>query len=396
MGHPAWVDGRDGFCNLGFKGSCDVFAQRIDANGKYLWSAAGVPVAQVSNVNSASNGLAMTSDQAGGAILAWETNNGGCCTIYSQRIDANGSPVWPLNGVQISSTPTIVIGPIRVPPQIVTDGTGGAIVSWWNIQYVPLTHDPTISAQRISPQGQFMWPSAGVTVVPLLWQNDQQYSMTSDEKGGAIFAGANPNITVMPNIWTVTVQRVTPDGQMAWGAGVGVTDEHIPDISPSVTADGVGGTFITWQGCDFQGPPCHIRTHHVGANGIPAWAARVEVAAVPTASNGAQLVVDGKGGVVTLWTDCRTGSLNTCPDQLSLYGQRIDAKGKIVWQGQGFAIASGTGNRGVIYPGFASGFTVLNDGESGAILAWPDGRRHPCSVDPSIGECDLFAQHIKF
>jgi hypothetical protein len=393
----AWIDGRDGFCSVGFKGSCDIFAQRLDATGQYLWTAVGVPVAQVSNTPLAPEGFAMISDQAGGAIMAWEQGDPLlCCTIHAQRIDSAGSPVWVVNGIQVSPTPTIVIGGIGAPPQMVSDGAGGAIASWWNIQYVPATHDPTISAQRISPTGQLMWASAGVTVVPLLWQNDQQYSMTSDGKGGAIFAGANPNITVIPSIWTVTVQRVGPDGQMTWGTGIGLTDEHIPAISPSMAADGNGGVFVTWQGQDSQGGPYHIRTHHVGADGIPKWPSRVEIVTVPQGSNGPQVIVDGTGGVVTFWTDCRNGTIDNCGNELSLYGQRIDANGRIKWQDQGYPISSGTGNRGIIYPGDATGFTVISDGSGGAVLAWPDGRHNPCSVDPAIGECDLFAQHVKF
>src|SRR6266850_8455241 len=33
-----WVDGRAGFCDEGFKASCDIYAQRIDASGALLWN----------------------------------------------------------------------------------------------------------------------------------------------------------------------------------------------------------------------------------------------------------------------------------------------------------------------------------------------------------------------
>src|SRR5262245_47296272 len=65
-------------------------------------------------------------DGAGGAIIAWIDQRGGSgeLSIYAQRISASGYIQWPANGIVITSVPA----GMPYDPQMVSDGSGGAII----------------------------------------------------------------------------------------------------------------------------------------------------------------------------------------------------------------------------------------------------------------------------
>ena len=118
----AWVDGRAGFCNLGFKGSCHIYAQRFNASGDILWQIDGVPVVTFSG-NQGITGIGIVADGSGGAVLGWGDNRV-CCTIFAQRINTSGASMWPINGIQVNPDPTLVTGTIGAGTQMIGDGAG--------------------------------------------------------------------------------------------------------------------------------------------------------------------------------------------------------------------------------------------------------------------------------
>ena len=242
-----WVDGRAGFCDQGFKGNCDIYAQRIDASGALLWNSLGVPIVTAPE-NQGISGIAMTSDGMGGAILAWEDGRPNCCKIFAQRIQGNGQVAWPTDGIRVSPEPTIVFGTIGAP-QIASDGNGGAIISWWNFQYSDPNQPETVSAQLIDANGNTQWPSAGVTVSgisagPTSGQ-ERSYALTPDGDSGAIFAGTFNDQT---GAGILVVQRVTGTGQVTWSStGQELYSAAAHTLYTTMTSDGSGGVIVVWD-----------------------------------------------------------------------------------------------------------------------------------------------------
>jgi len=75
----------------------------------------------------------MCTDGTGGVIIAWEDGRNetdGDCDIYAQRIDSAGVVRWEENGIPISRK-------IRMQycQRIVSDGSGGAIIVWTELNY---------------------------------------------------------------------------------------------------------------------------------------------------------------------------------------------------------------------------------------------------------------------
>jgi len=96
-------------------------------------------------------GQTIAADVSGGAttgssIITWKTAGG---AIKAQKIDSSGDPQWGSGGVIVCSTNSEI-------PQIISDGNGGAIITW--VDYRDVTKD--IYAQRLADDGDLMWPVA--------------------------------------------------------------------------------------------------------------------------------------------------------------------------------------------------------------------------------------------
>jgi len=140
----AWDDGRID--------PASEFAQHINANGAIQWGS-GAPIDTVHYESK--GGPAMVSDGAGGAVIVWmRSKNGGSgpANPYAQRISGNGNQHWTANGVVLdTSTVDDILW------NIVSDGSGGAIVAWGqNVTF--------IRAQHIDISGTIQWTSGGASI----------------------------------------------------------------------------------------------------------------------------------------------------------------------------------------------------------------------------------------
>ena len=136
----AWEDARLGRDNH------DIYSQRILADGTVPWAADGVALCTGANYQGAQS---VTPDGAGGAIVAWCDGRSGN-EVYSQRISADGAVQWPADGVLVCTYPIYA----RDLPRIVSDGTGGAIVTWFDSRNGDAGDPDDIYAQRVQANGQ--------------------------------------------------------------------------------------------------------------------------------------------------------------------------------------------------------------------------------------------------
>ena len=151
----------------------DIYAQRVGANGTAIWTANGVPIC---NTGKDVGSFEVALDDLGGAIITWQDERGSSVDIYAQRVGADGSVMWTANGVPIC---TESMGDFS--PQLASDGLGGAIITWEDGR-LP-THG--IYAQKVAANGSMMWQVNGVPICtagayPLLPE------VTTDGWGGGI------------------------------------------------------------------------------------------------------------------------------------------------------------------------------------------------------------------
>ena len=128
-------------------GLSDIYAQRIDSNGVAQWAPEGVVI---SNHQAGEVNPTLISDNAGGAIITWAGGHG-YRKILAQRINADGVAQWRANGVSIC--PSALNN--QMYPMITSDNAGGAIIAWYG--YPNAVSQWDIWAQRIDANGALRW-----------------------------------------------------------------------------------------------------------------------------------------------------------------------------------------------------------------------------------------------
>ena len=105
----------------------DAYAQRIDANGSPLWTIDGVSLCTVYGDHYNPQPV---SDGAGGGIFVWQEYRGGW-EIYAQHVGGDGTVLWSTGGVAVCAYTGYQMRPNAIP-----DGAGGAIVAWQDFRQV--------------------------------------------------------------------------------------------------------------------------------------------------------------------------------------------------------------------------------------------------------------------
>lgn len=214
-------------------GGADVFAQRLNASGAAQWLANGLPVC-IATGNQGS--LRATADGTGGALFVWDDERNGPKDIYAQRINGSGAPVWPVDG-----RPVCTAINEQGSPEVVGDGSGGAIVSWIDFRNGV---DLNIYAQRVNAFGTRLWTLDGV---PLCLAADSQsgIALVSDGAGGAIAAWYDSRTGTEADVFA---RRVNANGLALWEYdGVPLCTAAYSQDHVYATSDGAGGVIVGWS-----------------------------------------------------------------------------------------------------------------------------------------------------
>jgi len=308
----------------------------------------------------------IASDGSDGAIITWVDLRSGYPDIYAQRVDSAGAVQWNANGAAICA-----VGGIQGNPEIASDGSGGAIITWGDTRSG--TWD--IYAQRVNSAGEVQWNANGVVISTFLGE-PPDHEIASDGSEGAIITwhddrGGWEN-------YDIYAQRVDSAGAVQWTAnGVAICTASGRQMHPTIVGDGSEGAIITWYD-DRSGPPYDIYAQRVDAAGDVQWLADGVAICIASGSQGApEILGDGSGGAIITWDDRRSGDWD-------IYAQRVDASGAVQWLANGVAISTASGEQGYA--------EIVGDGSAGAIITWDDGRDDPNGGFDPIG--DIYAQRV--
>lgn len=322
-----------------------------------LWAPDGVVI---SNHRDFEENPALVSDNAGGAIITWEGNSGGRL-VLAQRINADGAVQWRANGVPVC--PSALNN--QMHPVIVSDGDGGAIISWYG--YPNAVSQWDVWAQRIDANGALRWPTLnGIGVAVCTVAGFQaNVKLVSDNAGGAILTWQDSHIFA---------QRLNAGGTPLWAPnGLPVCLADNSQYDPVISSDNAGGAIIAWTD---NRSGAYVYAQRVDAGGTAQWATNgVPVCAQATGQLAPVIVSDGAGGAFVAWRDGRNGASD-------IFAQRLDAGGELQWAPEGVAICSAAGSQ------YAQ--AMISDGAGGAIVAWSDERNGMAGL---ISE-DIYAQRI--
>ncbi len=342
----AWHDYRSG--------DWDIYAQRVNPSGTSQWMADGVAICTASGIHTNPR---IVSDGAGGAIVAWS----GSLAIYAQRVDASGVVQWTVDGVRLCESPASATDKLS----ITSDGAGGAIVAWVDTRVAAYQY---IYAQRVDSTGTVQWTASGVPVceASAIGMNVYATSITSDGAGGAIVSWGD----VRDYLSRIYAQRIDSSGAIQWTTdGIAICTITGVQTLPVVTSDGSSGAIVAW--IDSRNGNDDIFAQRVNASGTLLWTANGVPLCVDTEDqNHLAIDSDGAGGAIATWRDDRNGNAD-------IYAQRVSVSGTVLWTADGVGVCMAIGSQ--FRP------TVTSDGAGGSIVTWEDLRS---------GVRDIYARRV--
>ena len=313
-------------------------------------------------ISTAANGQysqTMVSDGAGGAIISWQDSRiVNTYDIYAQRIDAAGVVQWTTDGVPIC-TDTLN----QQLPKIISDGAGGAIITWDDFRN-GINHD--IYAQRINGDGVVQWQTNGVPIHTGV-RTQRWPAIASDGAGGAIITWDDVEAFDTEDIYA---QRINASGLVQWAAdGVPICTESAGQEYPAAISDGAGGAIIIWTDERTGGNSIgDIYAQRINSAGVVQWTMNgIPVCTAANPQSNPTLVSDGVNGAIITWDDQRN------PNNPDIYAQRITGAGTTQWAADGVVITSATN--------LQSTPVITSDGAGGAIVAWHDYRNGYLNID---------------
>ncbi len=360
----AWMDLRSAASRV------DLYAQHVLSDGRLDDTWPGTGVALTTALGDQSNPR-MTSDGAGGAIVTWIDTRPGSngLDVYAQHVLATGvvDPLWPVDGFPVATAADAQHFPV-----ITSDGSGGAVIAWFDSRVAPTEQD--IFAQRILNNGTIApgWPVNGRAICTADFGQSFP-TIASDGADGAIIAWSDGRNQFNTRIFA---QHVLGSGNVdpAWPLdGRSISGAATFESRALAVSDGAGGAVVTWQG--FTDHPADVENlfaQHIQANGIvdPAWPAGGQTLSFrQKIQNRADIASDGAGGAIVAWDE----------NSKDIFAQHVMANGTLdpAFPADGRALAN--------LPSQQSDVAIVNAGVGGAIVSWTDDRN---------GNADIFATQV--
>lgn len=338
----------------------DLYAQHVLASGELdpKWPANGLPVV---TARSTQNFAAIVTDGAGGAVLTWVDGRAGIneFDIFAQRVRGDGEtdPAWPVDGLAVCALPGA-----QGFPGLVDDGAGGALIAWHDLRAGSLGFD--VYAQHVLGSGVLdaFWPANGLAVVTAVGDQGNP-AITRDGppsptgRTGAIVAWTDTRTTGDPHIFA---QHVLDIGIVddAWPVdGRRISSAGTLETRALVVPDGVGGAVVSWQAL---APHLNEFAQHVTSGGTvdPGWPAGGRALSPTTRQESfADMVPDGRGGAIVAWED-----------SANVVAQHVLASGLLD------PAYPDTGRQIVPLPSRQGDVALVATSGQGAIATWVDGR----------------------
>ena len=338
-----WVDTR--------MGDGDIYAQRFCGPDSIApgWPEDGVPMCVA---RGSQYGTAVTTDGAGGVIVAWEDHRAGSASqVYAQRVTSAGEAVWTPDGVPVcpgSATQKV--------PAIAADGNGGALIVWQD----GIGNARDLYLQQLSSAGTPL-AGAGECGTALVTVPGAQLNpvMAGDGQGGAVLVWEDRREEAAG----LYALRLDAQGQVVagWsGQGAAISTPAGRQRWPVVVGDGSQGAIVAW--CDSVG----LRAQRVTAAGAMAWSpSGLLVQALGGQFSQPAVASDSSGGAIVAWEDPRNGTGD-------IYAQHVTGTGAVAWTEGGVPVCIASGEQYSV--------SLTPDGAGGVLATWVDDRVEAATV----------------
>jgi hypothetical protein len=299
----------DAGCVIVNQASDDAYhALGLSEDGNSLWDQVipeGIALKLVEGIN-------------GETLMMWQ--NPDYPYFVVQKLDASGYAVWGDEGMPEGIRIKFLETASRPEHQIISDGSGGAIVSWAEMTGSGMPSYVWVC--RIEADGQVVYDEP----VHDLASNINIYTrIATDGSGGAVVVWED-----LREGMALYAQKVNADGEAQWQEnGVPVCTE-LPAVSPRFEAvdSGAGGVVVAWMDGDRR-----LYAQMLDASGQRLWGDQGILLAGGVCNQPVRLCGDNQGRFIVGWS---TGWDTYQPNDS--YIQKIDAKGNLLWGEDGIKL----------------------------------------------------------
>ena len=370
----------------------DIYAQKIDSDGNYLWPDGG---AVVVDVDGRQEDPLIVPDDQGGAYIIWrdyrDENYYG--DIYGQHIDASGNQLWASGGVPLSNQTGE-----QSSHNLCIDGNGGAFAVWLDkngsgtYRGTHLSSDGPLTVGQgeiVSSQvsGGFSLEYSGDGSAVMVWSegvtldifecsdNEDIYfdessclnGCSSDCESGTLESG------------DIRAQRFNANMETLWdeddtNSGKVICDDEYLQTKAKVTTFG-DNVVVVWRDLrnDDDGD---VYAQIINSNGDNLLA---DDGVVVCDDEGQQVSprvkTDGTHAFI-YWEDKRFNNVDP-------YVQKMDASGNMLWTENGVQLANDINNQDQL--------RMAVDNNGGAFFTWMDGRGED---NPVWSGADIYLEHV--
>lgn len=335
-----WVDGQ-------------VFAQRVSAEGKFLWGETGIRLCSESSSQSFCD---IFGDGTGGALAVWkDSRNSPLQSIYAQRIDQDGNLLWGSAGVLVV-TMDDSISRLRT----VTDGAGGLVVTWNVFRSDDEGSWYAIYGQRLNFLGEQLWGPAGVSVGSSLIYSDQ---LAADGQGGGYVLCLTQTGGYTAGIFA---KRILGNGELAWDFWNGLIVSSY-SLGGVLASDGNGGCLVGYYRRDYNSEYWGISVKRLNGDGESLWDYGAGITSSKEWLDVPVIFPTEDHGALVGWSERISG-------RSQAFAQKISPTGEKLWNSSGVAVCSATTDQDImaVQP---HDFGVMQPIEpGGAVILWEDDR----------------------
>jgi hypothetical protein len=181
------------------------------------------------------------SDGASGVIITWtDYRSTTDFNIYAQRQGPALAIVWAVDGVVMNNN----VAYDQTDPKIVSDGMGGAILSWTDYRTGVALGTADIYAQRVNSTGAVQWTATGIIICTA--SGDQIKSqLVSDGNNGAYITWEDHRNAGNADIYA---QRIASNAAITWSAnGFAICNMGNDQMKPMIVSNGNLGAIVVWQ-----------------------------------------------------------------------------------------------------------------------------------------------------
>lgn len=319
----------------------ELYIQKLSKNGLRLWQNEGI---QLTDSRIEKLDYSLRADRRGFAFTSFITKNSTSSNKYTIRyqvLTSNGKLLSDsLKGVLYKSNSTLS------ESEIIPDNKGGAFIFWLENQNQKIL----LRGQYIDSTGSKKWGSKPLTVSKV---NSNVINYSVGKLGNKIYAA----ITYQGTHKIIYQHLISENGKLIWGGdGKLVTNQKGSQINPQF-AFVDSSVVVSWTNEFEKTKDVFIQRFDVNGNRLWGNNGR-RIINIKGNQFGQRIVYDQKNGVVLAWIDKRENNSDA-----NLYIQKVDLKGKFVWDSSGVMISSSQNMQ-------KSYLNLIPDGEGGAIAVF--------------------------